>query len=340
LESAVGPVIISFNPEFLERIELAKSGAKSRNPEYDVCLSFAGEDRPYVAKVASSLRARGLRPFYDEYERISLWGKDLYEHLDDVYRNAARYCVLFISKNYARKLWTGHERKAAQARAFSENREYILPARFDATPLPGLPPTVGYLNLKTLSPKRFADLIVEKVGSPKREYYVPPIPDRLFKRLGLKDRRSRDCALQQAEEFVEALRRMSDTERKLVADIFLHGCPTDLPDNIHISPDFLRRVSGLPVSQCIRELRRIESLGYELRLRKQKHGVDDFAIELSFHPRRVAYEGPDDATGTIDQMTRCLGDAYCGECTRAAFLRGDFSALATATKREEEHAKT
>ena len=43
-------------------------------------------------------------------------GKDLYTHLDDVYQNAARYCVLFVSRDYARKVWTNHERESAQAR--------------------------------------------------------------------------------------------------------------------------------------------------------------------------------------------------------------------------------
>ncbi len=161
---------------------------KSRVRQYDVCLSFAGEDRGYVAKVAAHLQSRGMRTFYDEYERVSLWGKDLYEHLDDVYRNAARYCVLFISRFYAKRLWTSHERKSAQARAFNENREYILPARFDTTPLPGLLPTVGYIDLKNLRPKELSDLIVDKVGFPRREYYVPPIPDRLFARLNLEER--------------------------------------------------------------------------------------------------------------------------------------------------------
>src|SRR3954465_7598343 len=84
---------------------------------YDVCLSFAGEDRPYVSRVAAVLLSRGVRVFYDDYEQVDLWGKDLYVHLDDVYRSAARYCVLFVSKHYASKLWTNHERQSAQARA-------------------------------------------------------------------------------------------------------------------------------------------------------------------------------------------------------------------------------
>ncbi len=317
---------------------MAKKPQKQRNLEYDVCLSFAGEDRAYVAKVASVLRAKGLRTFYDEYERVALWGKDLYEHLDDVYRNAARYCVVFISRNYAKKLWTSHERKAAQARAFTENREYILPARFDSTPIPGLTPTVGYVNLKKLTPNQFGQLVLDKVGIPEREYYVPPVPDRLYKRLSVKDRESKGYVLQQAEEFVDTLQRMSETEKNLVADMLAYGCPTDLPNNVHISTDFIRRVSGLPVSQCIRELRKIQSLGYETKVRKRKHGRGDPTIELSFHPRRVSYDGPDNAAGTLEEMMSCLRDDYCDECARAAFLRGDFSALATATKRPEGHA--
>jgi hypothetical protein len=67
-----------------------------------------------------------------------LWGKDLYEHLDYIYGRAARYCVLFISNDYAKKVWTTHERRSAQARALEEHEEYILPARFDDTEVPAL----------------------------------------------------------------------------------------------------------------------------------------------------------------------------------------------------------
>lgn len=131
--------------------------------EYDVALSFAGEDRDYVDQVAGYLRRAGVSVFYDRYEQVDLWGKDLYEHLSDVYQNKASYTVMFISKHYAEKLWTRHERKSAQARAFRESREYILPARFDDSEVPGLVETVGYLNLEHLSPEKLADAICEKL---------------------------------------------------------------------------------------------------------------------------------------------------------------------------------
>lgn len=141
---------------------------KPQAEAYDVCLSFAGEDRAYVEDVAQALRAAGVRVFYDAYEEAELWGKDLYQHLADVYQNRGKYCIVFLSKEYASKVWTRHELKNAQARAFKENREYLLPARFDDTELPGVPSTVAYIDLRTRTPQQFADLVLRKLQSPEQ----------------------------------------------------------------------------------------------------------------------------------------------------------------------------
>ena len=93
---------------------------------YDVSLSFAGEDRDYVEQVANALRDAGVKVFYDKHEVATLWGKDLYRHLDGVYRKQSKYCVVFASKNYAEKLWTNHELRSAQAKALKSAGEYIL----------------------------------------------------------------------------------------------------------------------------------------------------------------------------------------------------------------------
>ena len=323
----------------MQKTQKAKE-QKTKLHEYDVCLSFAGEDRGYVSTVAAHLKQKGIRVFYDEYEKIALWGKDLYQHLDDTYQNAAKYCVIFISKRYAKRLWTNHERKSAQARAFAENYEYILPARFDKTPLPGLLPTVGYIELQALSAKKFSDLVVQKVGIPNRPYYVPPIPDRLFEHLDLKDKLSKSYALEQAEVFVEALQRMSVIEKKLVAYIFLYGCPADLPANMHIKADLLRRIAGIPVSRCIRELKTLNSVGFQTKLTAKKDHSGSPTIEISFDVRNVGYEGPDDTTGVVEAMVHCLTKSYCSQCALSAILKGDFSALSKTTMKPEKHSST
>jgi TIR domain len=132
-------------------------------PSYDVVLSFAGEDREYVEHVAEYLRSKDVKVFYDGFEEANLWGKDLAEHLGSVYRRSGKYCVVFISKWYSEKMWTRHERRSALARALQDREEYILPARFDETELPGILPTVGYISLSDKSPIDFGKLILEKL---------------------------------------------------------------------------------------------------------------------------------------------------------------------------------
>lgn len=132
--------------------------------EFDIALSFAGEDRDYVEKVAEQLKARGISVFYDKYEEANLWGKDLFVHLAEIYQERARFMLMFVSAHYSEKLWTSHERQAAQARAFRERTEYILPARFDDSDVPGLLPTTSYLDLRKMSPAEVAVRVAEKLG--------------------------------------------------------------------------------------------------------------------------------------------------------------------------------
>jgi hypothetical protein len=135
-----------------------------RSHKYQIALSFAGEDRPYVEAVAKHLRERGITIFYDRYEAASLWGKNLYDHLTRVYTEEAQFTIIFVSQHYAKSLWTNRERESAQSRALAESTEYILPARFDDTQIPGLLPSIAYVDLRDTSAEQFADLIQAKLG--------------------------------------------------------------------------------------------------------------------------------------------------------------------------------
>ncbi|PPQ49062.1 hypothetical protein C5G87_10565 [Paenibacillus peoriae] len=131
--------------------------------EYEVAFSFAGEDRDFVEEIADQLKRSNVRVFYDMYETVSLWGKDLYTHLDDIYRKKSKYCVMFLSKHYKEKVWTNHERESAQARAFTEREEYILPIRLDDTEIPGIRPTMGYITGTNYTTSEIAGFIKSKV---------------------------------------------------------------------------------------------------------------------------------------------------------------------------------
>lgn len=133
--------------------------------KYDVSLSFAGEDRPYVGQVASFLRGAGVRVFYDEYEETALWGKDLIDELDQIFRLESEVVVMFVSAAYRNKDWTNHERRSVLAAALKARREYILPVRFDETELPGMPATMKWLDARKLSPRLLGERVLAKLSA-------------------------------------------------------------------------------------------------------------------------------------------------------------------------------
>ena len=141
-------------------------GVLPGNQDYQVALSFAGEQRDYVVEVARNLAARSIAVFYDGFETAWLWGKDGAETFHEVYSARATYVVMFISEDYATKAWTRHERRSALSRMLEEEGEYILPVRFDHTPIPGLPDTTIYLNATDYSPAELSVEIARKLRIP------------------------------------------------------------------------------------------------------------------------------------------------------------------------------
>ena len=133
------------------------------NYEYQVALSFAGEKREYVERVAVHLRKNEVAVFYDYDKKIEMWGKNLSEYLGRIYSEESEYVVMFISREYVEKEWPSHERQHALCRRIKERREYILPVRFDDVTIPGLPDNVVYLNANEFTPESLADAIAKKI---------------------------------------------------------------------------------------------------------------------------------------------------------------------------------
>jgi RES domain-containing protein len=131
---------------------------------YDVALSFAGEQRRYVERVAVALRDAGLRVFYDEFEQSRLWGRDLVAELDRIYRKEARCVVMFVSAEYREKKWTRHEFRSVLSTAIEQREEYVLPVRFDHTDLDGLAPSLCYADAAKTKPSALAKLILNKIA--------------------------------------------------------------------------------------------------------------------------------------------------------------------------------
>jgi len=131
--------------------------------QYDIAISFAGEDRHIAKSIAEKIKSEGVEVFYDEFKEDELWGRNGYEYFVDVFAHKSKYCLMLISKHYERKVWTTHERRAAQSRAMKDKEPYILPLRLDDTELPGEIHTVFYQDLRQKSIDDVTDLLLKKL---------------------------------------------------------------------------------------------------------------------------------------------------------------------------------
>ncbi|MBS9768269.1 MAG: TIR domain-containing protein [Flavobacteriaceae bacterium] len=138
---------------------------KKNQLEFDLAISFAGENRDIAKNISDSLKKRGYNIFYDEYEKSKMWGKDLYEYLSEIYSTKAKYCLILISEAYTKKPWTRLEKKSAQSRAFEDENEYILPLRIDDSKVPGILSTTGYIDYRNESMEEVVNLLIEKINN-------------------------------------------------------------------------------------------------------------------------------------------------------------------------------
>jgi hypothetical protein len=136
----------------------------TRQYEFDVAFSFAGEDREFVEEIVTSIKTKNVRVFYDNDHSIDMWGEDWVEYLGAVYGERARYAIIFISRAYVEKMWTVYERRVVLARALESAETYVLPVRLDDTPMPGLRSTVGYIDARRYGISGVINSILAKVS--------------------------------------------------------------------------------------------------------------------------------------------------------------------------------
>jgi TIR domain len=142
--------------------------------QYDVALSYAGEDRAQARELAMRIHKAGYSVFYDEF--VELWGEDLSVKLHDVYEKQSHFCVILVSRHYLRKPWTNNERQHVLARAMRQDTVYLLPIRLDDSELPGLAGVIAFKDLRRHSMEDIFESLKKILGPP------PPALEQLVKR--------------------------------------------------------------------------------------------------------------------------------------------------------------
>ena len=135
--------------------------------QFLVALSFPGEHRSFVQKVADALAAHlgRERIFYDKWYEAELARLNLDTHLQAIYREQSQLIAVFLCHDYARKEWCGLEWRAIRELIKQKQDSAIMPFRFDETEIPGLFSFDGYISLLERSPEEVADLILQRLAS-------------------------------------------------------------------------------------------------------------------------------------------------------------------------------
>jgi len=134
--------------------------------EFDIAISFAGEDREIAEELASKLRTKDIEVFYDRFFKGELWGKELTKYFQDVYGPKTRFVVVLISEYYPIKDWTDFEFSIMREEAKKRKTEFILPVRIDDTEIEGIKPDVAYLDFQKEKIDGIVNCLIEKLSKP------------------------------------------------------------------------------------------------------------------------------------------------------------------------------
>jgi tetratricopeptide (TPR) repeat protein len=146
---------------------------------FRIALSFAGEKRDYVSKVAAILAKQfgEDKILYDKFHEAEFAVYDLGIRLPKLYGEQSDLIVPVLCPAYDAKRWTGWEWVHIYGLLTKADGHRVMPSRFQHALADGLAPTAGFIELDHKTPEQFATLILERLalneGKPKDHYTKP-----------------------------------------------------------------------------------------------------------------------------------------------------------------------
>jgi hypothetical protein len=104
--------------------------------EWEVALSFAGENRELAAYLDDKLTVLDVPVFYDANYEANYLGKTWSAQFKDIFGEKSRYVVCILDKHHAQKIWPTFEREIFSPRVISGT---VIPIFLDDTKFVGIP---------------------------------------------------------------------------------------------------------------------------------------------------------------------------------------------------------
>jgi tetratricopeptide (TPR) repeat protein len=140
----------------------------AKSKRFRVALSFPGEHRPRVEKVAMALAVRLDRDqiLYDRWHAADFARPELDAYLSNLYRNESDLLVFFLCQEHATKPWTGLEWSVALDLVKHHEGHRLMYLRLDDCDIPGLREFDGYLDIRNIPEGEIAAKILTRLGMP------------------------------------------------------------------------------------------------------------------------------------------------------------------------------
>ena len=169
---------------------------KPGNRRFRVALSFPGERREFVEKVAKKLEELlgKDKVFYDKDHKNELAIPELDIYLGEIYQSQSDLIAPFFCAEYEKKAWCRLEWRHIRVVIFSFGSDRVMPFRFDNTKISGFLPIDGYYPIDENTPETIAIAIHKRLSGCKpdqcgitwkddievKEYYGLPSTSGLF----------------------------------------------------------------------------------------------------------------------------------------------------------------
>lgn len=116
------------------------------NPfEFEIALSFAGENRELARFIAESLETLDVPVFFDEMFEANFLGKAWSAQFKSIFADKSRLVVCILDEHHAKKIWPTFEREHFMPRIPEES---VIPIFLDDTKFPGIPQDIVGIHFK------------------------------------------------------------------------------------------------------------------------------------------------------------------------------------------------
>jgi hypothetical protein len=116
--------------------------------EFDIAISFAGENRALAKHIAEQLLSLDVQVFYDENFESNYLGKAWSKEFTRIFGSASRYVLCLLDENHQQKIWPTFEREVFIPRI---QKAEVIPVYLDDTPVVGVPKDVVGIIFRDMS---------------------------------------------------------------------------------------------------------------------------------------------------------------------------------------------